>query len=245
MAKAEANWRSWSAVAFARSTSGFNHSPFGARFAIFADRFSLDVGQHFFELRGAAAAQKLVHHHFGGGDDASGLLHALESEAPVPVGAGGNGIGGDVDHVAVFEGSERGLRDADVALHAAEEDSGFVAGQVAESIAEFLASEAAELHFVDGLGGFQQFGNLGHDWAEAACVLGGEEHGNFEDGGEADEYPRISQEVFAGGDRRQELLLNVDYDKGALVCIEAATGDRFSGQSSQFGKGRWIHRKLL
>ena len=130
-----------------------------------------------------------------------------------------------MDQVVLAQGGEGGLGDADVTLHAAEDDGVAVSGKTLEGRAEYFASEAGEDLLLDGGDVGEEGGDFGDGVAESLGILRGEERGDFEDSGEADEELGVADELLFLKDRREKFFLDVDDDEGGALGLERAEGD--------------------
>lgn len=130
-----------------------------------------------------------------------------------------------MNQVAFAQSVERGLSDADMAFHAAQQHGIAVTGDALEQGAECIAGKAGEHLLVNRLGSGQQRGNLRDGVTEAAGILGTHEHWNFQDAGKANEQLRVLYQSLFFEDRLDQLFLNVNDDEGAALRLERAAGD--------------------
>ena len=125
-----------------------------------------------------------------------------------------------MDNVPFAECGERGLHDANVSLHPAEQHGRTLPRQPPKHRAEYVAAEAGEHCLVDGSCVREQGSDLQGCIAETLGILRTDDCRNLQDSSETDQQSRISQQPFAFPNRRQKLFLDVDNDERALLGLK-------------------------
>src|SRR5581483_3818175 len=118
------------------------------------------------------------------------------------------------------------------------------ARQTFQGAAENLAAEAGEQGLVDHLHARQQGSQLRHGGAQSLGILGGNHRRNFQNSGGADQQLRVPHQLLLLIDRRQQFLLNVDDQQGALFGLERTPCNFrvFSRSGNNSGGHRFLSR---
>ena len=170
------------------------------------------------------APEQLVGGHLGRGDDGARAGDAVQPALPVQPGAGGDGVGGDVNGVAGGEGVEGRLQDADVGLAAGHQDGRPAGGH--DRLAHGLVAQTgkdvlAQVHVARQA--LQLGGDIRHGRADALRVVLGDHDGDLQHAGGAEEEAGRAQDAPLLAQEGDELLLQVDDQKEALLGLQPSS----------------------
>src|SRR5207244_11526995 len=128
--------------------------------------------------------------------------------------------GDNVSHITFAQRPKRGLHHANVTLHSAQQHGVAVAWHTLKHRAEHITSKAGEHLFIDRFRIGEQGSDLRHGTTQSLGILRRHDGRNVHYPSQPDQQLRVSYQLFLLENRRQELLLDIDDDKGTVVSFE-------------------------